>query len=218
LTSSLSSYLTTTTAASTYATISSLSSYVTNSSLTSSLSSYLTTATAASTYATISSLSSYVTNSSLTSSLSSYLTTATAASTYATISSLSSYLTTATAASTYVSNTYLTTNYNTKTDANALFLPFAGGRISGNSGGAVLTSITSKSTISSTRISTGVVELTLGTSYGSQNYIVVATPIQAATQITVAWEAIDNSTIRFHTERSNQYLPKLCFQFCYFLK
>jgi hypothetical protein len=56
----------------------------------SSLSSYLTTANASSTYATIPSLSSY-------------LTTANASSTYATIANLSSYLPTSTAASTYVS-------------------------------------------------------------------------------------------------------------------
>ena len=53
---SLSSYLTTATASSTYATQTSLSSYAT----TSSLSSYLTTATASSTYATITSLADYV--------------------------------------------------------------------------------------------------------------------------------------------------------------
>jgi hypothetical protein len=90
----LGNYLTTATAASTYATIASLGSYLTTATAAStyatiaSLGSYLTTATAASTYATITSLGSY-------------LTTAAAASTYATIASLSSYLTTATAATTY---------------------------------------------------------------------------------------------------------------------
>jgi hypothetical protein len=71
----LSSYLTTATASSTYATQASLSSYLTTATASStyatqaSLSSYLTTATASSTYATQASLSSYVTTSSQTSAL-----------------------------------------------------------------------------------------------------------------------------------------------------
>jgi hypothetical protein len=60
VTSSLANYLTSASAASTYATQSSLSSYVTSSSLTSTLSGYVTT-TAASAYALATSLSSYLT-------------------------------------------------------------------------------------------------------------------------------------------------------------
>jgi len=82
--------LTTSNASSTYAPISSLSSY-------------LTTSNASSTYATIASLSSY-------------LTTSNASSTYAPISSLSSYLTTSNASSTYapliVNNSYYLTGCN----------------------------------------------------------------------------------------------------------
>jgi hypothetical protein len=135
-TGSIIGYLTSALAASTYATIASLSSYLT---IATAAATYLTQVSASTTYATIASLSSYLTtataaatylsqvsasttyltisNASSTyatiASLSSYLTTAAAASTYATIASLSSYLTTAAAASTYATiaslGSYLTT-------------------------------------------------------------------------------------------------------------
>jgi hypothetical protein len=126
LSGSITGYLTSALAATTYATIASLSSYLTIASASAtyltqisasttyatiaSLSSYLTTATAAATYLTlISASSTYATIASL----SSYLTTATAASTYATIASLSSYLTTATASTTYLSITNASSTYAT---------------------------------------------------------------------------------------------------------
>jgi hypothetical protein len=116
----MTSYLTTTLAAATYVTATSLSttlsSYVTSSSLTSTLASYVTSSSltttlssyalssALSSYALASSLSSYVTSSSLTSTLSSYVSSSsltTTLSSYALSSALSSYLTSTTAASTY---------------------------------------------------------------------------------------------------------------------
>jgi len=119
-------YLTSALAASTYATIASLSSYLT---IASASATYLTLISASTTYATIASLSNYLTIASASAtyltlisasttyatiaSLSAYLTTASAASTYATIASLSAYLTTASAASTYATiaslSSYLTT-------------------------------------------------------------------------------------------------------------
>jgi hypothetical protein len=119
-------YLTSALAATTYATIASLSSYLT---IASASATYLTQISASTTYATIASLSSYLTTATAAatyltlisasatyatiSSLSSYLTTAAAASTYATIASLSSYLTTATAASTYLTITNAASTYAT---------------------------------------------------------------------------------------------------------
>ena len=119
-------YLTSALAATTYATIASLSSYLT---IASASATYLTQITASTTYATIASLSSYLTTATAAAtyltlisasstyatiaSLSSYLTTAAAASTYATIASLSSYLTTATAATTYLTITNAASTYAT---------------------------------------------------------------------------------------------------------
>ena len=74
----------------------------------SSLSGYLTTSAASATYATISSLSGY-------------LTTAAASATYATISSLSSYLTTTAAASTYLTQTAALNTYLRIIDWNPLY-------------------------------------------------------------------------------------------------
>ena len=94
-TSISSKYLTIANASSTYATITSLSNYLTTSSASST---YLSIANASSTYATITSLSNYLTTSSASStyatitSLSNYLTTSSASSTYATITSLSNFL------------------------------------------------------------------------------------------------------------------------------
>jgi hypothetical protein len=119
-------YLTSAIASATYATIASLSNYLT---IASASATYLTLITASTTYATIASLSNYLTTASASAtyltlisasttyatiaSLSAYLTTTSAASTYATIASLSAYLTTASAASTYATitslNAYLTT-------------------------------------------------------------------------------------------------------------
>ena len=109
-TSISSKYLTIANASSTYATITSLSNYLTTSSASST---YLSIANASSTYATITSLSNYLTTSSASStyatitSLSNYLTTSTASSTYATITSLSNYLLSSTASSTYATITSL---------------------------------------------------------------------------------------------------------------
>ena len=119
-------YLTSAIASATYATIASLSNYLT---IASASATYLTLITASTTYATIASLSNYLTIASASAtyltlisasttyatiaSLSSYLTIASAASTYATIASLSAYLTTTSAASTYATiaslSAYLTT-------------------------------------------------------------------------------------------------------------
>ena len=127
LASSLSSYLLSATATATYATISSLSNYVTSSALATTLSSYVTSSSltttlssyalssALSSYALVSSLSAYVTNSSLTSTLSSYVTSSsltTTLSSYALSSALSSYLTTSTATSTYATLTSITNPLN----------------------------------------------------------------------------------------------------------
>jgi len=119
-------YLTSALAATTYATIASLSSYLT---IASASATYLTLISASSTYATIASLSAYLTTATASAtyltlisasstyatiaSLSAYLTTATAASTYATIASLSSYLTTATASTTYLTITNAASTYAT---------------------------------------------------------------------------------------------------------
>lgn len=89
-------YLDTTTAASTYQTQSGMSAYLTTSTASST---YLTQSSAASTYQTQSGMSSYLTTASASST---YLTQASAASTYQTQSGMSSYLTSATAASTYL--------------------------------------------------------------------------------------------------------------------
>jgi len=119
-------YLTSALAAATYATIASLSSYLT---IASASATYLTQISASTTYATIASLSSYLTTATAAAtyltlisasatyatiaSLSNYLTTATAASTYATISSLGAYLTTATATSTFLTITNAASTYAT---------------------------------------------------------------------------------------------------------
>jgi hypothetical protein len=108
-------YLLSSTAASTYASIGSLSSFLTTANA---ASSYLTQANAASTYATITNLNA------LSTSLSSYLASATAATTYATIaslatvaSSLSAYLTTSSAASTYLTQGNAASTYVTQSSA-----------------------------------------------------------------------------------------------------
>ena len=81
----MSNYLTTTSAASTYQTLSSMSNY-------------LTTANAALTYQTLSSMSNY-------------LTTANAASTYQTLSSMSNYVLTTDLTTSYVTGSYIANNY-----------------------------------------------------------------------------------------------------------
>ena len=109
----LTSYLTSATASSTYQTISGMSNYLTSATASSTyqtisgMSSYLTSASASSTYQTISGMSSYLTTATASSTyqtisgMSSYLTTSTASSTYQTISGMSSYLTSSSASSTY---------------------------------------------------------------------------------------------------------------------
>jgi hypothetical protein len=118
--------------------------------------------------------------------------------------------------SNYVSTTYLTTNYNTKTAANALFLPFAGGRISGNTVPTIINTINCQTTFTSSRISTGIVEIVLVTSYGSSSYCVIATAIQAASQIVVTWQSVDASTIRFHTKDLSNTYQNYAFNFVIF--
>jgi hypothetical protein len=109
----LSSYLTKSSAASTYQPISDMTNYLTKSFAASTyqtisgMSNYLTTTAASSTYQTISGMSNYLTTSSASSTyqtisgMSNYLTTTTASSTYQTISNMSNYLTTSSASSIY---------------------------------------------------------------------------------------------------------------------
>jgi len=91
LNTALSSYLTTANASSTYATQTSLNSYVLTSAQNTALTSYLTTYIASSTYATQTALNSYVLTTALNIALASYLTTANASSTYATQTALATY-------------------------------------------------------------------------------------------------------------------------------
>jgi hypothetical protein len=107
LSGSITGYLTSALAATTYATIASLSSYLT---IASASATYLTQISASTTYATIASLSSYLTTATA---AATYLTLISASSTYATIASLSSYLTTATASTTYLSITNASSTYAT---------------------------------------------------------------------------------------------------------
>ena len=109
----LSSYLTKSSAASSYQPISDMINYLTTASASSTyqtisgMSNYLTTASASSIYQTISGMSNYLTTSAASSTyqtisgMSNYLTTAAASSTYQTISGMSNYLTTSAASSTY---------------------------------------------------------------------------------------------------------------------
>ena len=164
-------YLTSSLAASTYATIASLSSYLT---IATAAATYLTQVTASTTYATIASLSSYLTIATasatyltLVSASSTYLTISNASSTYATIASLSSYLTTAAAASTYATiaslSSYLTTASASSTYApltNPTFntaITLSSGNITASSGGFTGTSlnVTGGGTIQTTGIING---------------------------------------------------------------
>ena len=100
-------YLTSAIASTTYATIASLSSYLT---IASASATYLTQISASTTYATIASLSSYLT---IATASATYLTLISASTTYATIASLSAYLTTATASTTYLTISTASTTYAT---------------------------------------------------------------------------------------------------------
>jgi len=116
--SSLSDYLTTASASATYQTLAGMSDY-------------LTTASASATYQTLAGMSAYLTTSSASATyqtlagMASYLTTATASSTYQTLAGMGSYLTTATASSTYQTLSGMSA-YLTITSANSTFQTIAG--------------------------------------------------------------------------------------------
>jgi len=113
LSSGMTAYLTTATAASTYQPLSGMTAYLTTASASSTyqplsgMTAYLTTASASSTYQPLSGMTAYLTTASASSTyqplsgMTAYLTTASASSTYQTIAGMSSYSTTTTADATY---------------------------------------------------------------------------------------------------------------------
>ena len=200
-------YLTSAIASATYATIASLSSYLT---ISSASATYLTQISASTTYATIASLSSYLTIATASAtyltlisasttyatiaSLSAYLTTATAASTYATISSLSSYLTTASAATTYLTitnaaSTYATisslSSYLTSALASTTYLTITNAA----STYATISSLSSYLTIASaasTYLTSATAALTYATISSLSSYLTTATAASTYLTITTA--------------------------------
>jgi hypothetical protein len=86
-------------------------------------------------------------------------------------------------ATSFVTSSYLTANYNTKTVASSLFLPFVGGRIS--SGGVAQTQVGNQTyTMEATHSTTGVYNITFP-SYGSTTYTVVCTSTTSSGNPTV---------------------------------
>jgi hypothetical protein len=85
------------------------------------------------------------------------------------------------------------------TQAVSAVQPWVGGRISGSTGTKIAGVPAAQSSWTSASLSTGVFQVTMATSYGSQNYCVTATAIyNSSSVLTVNWATVSNTVFNLY--------------------
>jgi hypothetical protein len=121
--------------------------------------------------------------------------------------------TTKIASTAYVQNNFA--NYNTKTAADARFLPWVGGRV--GQAGTALTTITSQATYSSTRTTTGTYLLTFSSPHpAGVNYCAIASALNTTNCVTVNWSNTASTQVSFFVRDNTNTFTNLAFNFVVF--